>query len=215
MARAPDSIVIRPARTADAAVAVRVILACNGRVLRQRVSTGVPLRPGARRPAARQPPPTKAAVPLGSSPSRPHRPCCGLRRNCFYRANAEVRSGGLRAPLRPERCPARLQAGAPPPARFRALQASRGPELEMLADSVGATARGPRVNVPAGSGGSVRVGDQAGLDEQLAARLDHPGRAVGHPHLAVWGSGGRVDLELAVDPADLRVELERDRLAAG
>jgi hypothetical protein len=47
----PDSIVNPPAHPADAALAVMVILACNGRELCQRVSTGVTLRPTACRPA--------------------------------------------------------------------------------------------------------------------------------------------------------------------
>src|SRR5690348_15640028 len=39
-----------------------------------------------------------------------------------------------------------------------------------------------------------RVGDQVGPDGQLAARRDHPERAVVHSQLAVWRGRGRFDL---------------------
>jgi hypothetical protein len=52
------------------------------------------------------------------------------------------------------------------------------------------------------------------LDEQLAARPDHPEWAPGHPQLTVRGTGRSFDLELAVELADLRFQLERDGAAA-
>src|SRR5262249_41923895 len=84
-----------------------------------------------------------------------------------------------------------------------------------LDGSANSRAHSPAASGPVGSGHLVPVRDQAGLDDQLAARRDHPKRAIGHAQLAVWRCGGRLDHELAVDLADLRVELKRDRTAAG
>jgi hypothetical protein len=68
----------------------------------------------------------------------------------------------------------------------------------------------PRNGPSRGAGSPCLAGLQRGLHEQLAARRDHPERAVGHSQLAVGRAGGRFDLELASDPADVRVEPERD-----
>jgi len=72
------------------------------------------------------------------------------------------------------------------------------------------TARGLRMDTTFGSGGYVKAWHQASLDEQLGARPDHSQWAIGHSELAVWSGPGRLDLELAADLADVRLELERD-----
>src|SRR5947209_4364228 len=57
-------------------------------------------------------------------------------------------------------------------------------------------------------------GHQVALDEQSAAWTDHPERTPGHPQFAVRSGGGQLDCELAADPPNVSVELERDRLVA-
>src|SRR5690348_8395331 len=61
------------------------------------------------------------------------------------------------------------------------------------------------------SGSEALFGDKVSLDRELAARTDDPQRAPGHAELAVRNDRGRLDLELAIDLPDVRVDINRDR----
>src|SRR3954471_9582984 len=56
---------------------------------------------------------------------------------------------------------------------------------------------------------------EAAADDELAGGAQDPERAPGHAQLAVVGFGDGVDLQLAVDLAHGRVELQRDLVAGG
>src|SRR4051795_3644654 len=56
---------------------------------------------------------------------------------------------------------------------------------------------------------------EAAADDELAGGAQDPERAPGHGEVAVVGFGGALDLQLAVDLAHGRGELERDLPAGG
>src|SRR4051794_26040300 len=63
--------------------------------------------------------------------------------------------------------------------------------------------------------GSPLAAHEAAADDELAGGAQDPERAPGHVQLAVVGLGDGLDLQLAVDLAHGRVELQRDLTAGG
>src|SRR3954452_17304944 len=63
--------------------------------------------------------------------------------------------------------------------------------------------------------GSPLAADEAAADDEVAGGAQDSERAPGHAQLAVVGGGGGLDLQLAVDLAHGRVELQRDLPAGG